>query len=106
MKWLLDECVPRRLKREFINFEVFTIEQAGFKGLKNGNLLREASKTFKVLITVDKNLEYQQNKKDLPMAILILSARSNRFESPAPLISLVKQALEKIETGDVIKIEL
>lgn len=103
---LLDECVPRRLKREFSDFEVFTVEQAGFKGLKNGNLLREASKTFEVLITVDKNLEYQQNNKDLSMAILILSAKSNRFESLAPLISLARQALEKIETGEVIKIEL
>ncbi len=32
MKLLLDECVPRRLKRELSGHEVFTIDEADFKG--------------------------------------------------------------------------
>jgi len=55
MKLLLDECVPERLKNYFPGHEVTTIEQANFKGLKNGNLLRAAGGLFDVLITVDKN---------------------------------------------------
>ena len=42
MRLLLDEWVPRRLKRDFIGHEVLRIDEAGFKGLKNGNLLRKA----------------------------------------------------------------
>ena len=61
MKLLLDECVTRHLKREFANHEVHTVEEAGFKGLENGNLLRAASGIYDVLITVDQNLPYQQN---------------------------------------------
>lgn len=76
MKLLLDECAPRRLKNYFVGHDVSTIEQAGFKGLKNGNLLRAANGKFEVLITVDKNIEYQQNTAALPSAIVILAAAS------------------------------
>jgi hypothetical protein len=34
---LLDECIPRRLKRYLTGYEVFTIDEAGFKGLKTAN---------------------------------------------------------------------
>jgi len=49
MRVLLDECVPRRLGRKFEGFEVFTIESAGFKGLKNGKLLAAGSRDYDVL---------------------------------------------------------
>ena len=61
MKLLFDECVPRPLRREFVGHDVSTIEQAGYKSLKNGALLKAASQDFEVLVTVDKNIEYQQN---------------------------------------------
>jgi len=105
MKLLLDECVPRRLKRDFVNHEIFTIEEAGFKGLKNGNLISAASGIFDVLITVDKNIEHQQNKVNLPIAIIILSAKSNRYESLSPLISKALGILQTIKIGEIIKIE-
>lgn len=93
MRLLLEECVPKRLKRDFIGHETHTIDEAGFKGLKNGKLLNEASKNYDVLITVDKNIEYQQNKLTIPMAVLVLSVRSNRYER---LTQLAKRALQVI----------
>ncbi len=105
MKLLLDECVPRRLKRDFVSCEIFTVEEAGFKGLKNGNLIRAASGVFDVLITVDKNIQYQQNKESLLLAIIILSAKSNRYESLSPLISKALGILQTIKIGEIIKIE-
>ena len=67
MKLLLDECLPRKLKREFTGHKVLTIDEAGFKGLKNGELIRSAGeKGFEVLVSVDKNIEQQQNKENLP----------------------------------------
>jgi hypothetical protein len=48
MRLLLDECVPRRLKRDFAGHEVLTIDEAGFKGLKNGNLIRPAGEFYEV----------------------------------------------------------
>lgn len=106
MKLLLDECVPRRLRKDFIGHATLTIEQAGLKGLKNGSLLREASKEFDVLVTVDKNIEYQQDISNIPVAILILAARTNRYESLSPLIPNALRALETVKKGEIIKIEV
>jgi hypothetical protein len=64
MRLLLDECVRRRLKFGFAGHEALTIDEAGFKGLKNGKLIRSASETFEVLITVDKNIQHRQNKEN------------------------------------------
>jgi len=40
---LLDECVTRFVKRDLAGHEVNTVEEAGFKGLNNGDLLGAAS---------------------------------------------------------------
>jgi predicted nuclease of predicted toxin-antitoxin system len=76
MRLLLDECMPRRLKRHLGEHETLTINEAGFKGLKNGKLLKSAGEVFDALITVDKNIQYQQNKLTLPIAVIILSAEA------------------------------
>lgn len=86
MRLLLDECVPRPLKTSFAGHEILTIDEAGLKGLKNGILLNAARERFDVLITVDKNIEYQQNRRDLPIAIIIFSAHANRVEFLLPLL--------------------
>ena len=63
MRRLLDEFVPRRLKHDFVGHEISTIEKVGFKGLRNGDLIRSASGIFEIIITVDKNIQHQQSKK-------------------------------------------
>jgi hypothetical protein len=89
----------------FVGYEILTIDEAGFKGLKNGSLINAASKNFNVLITVDKNIQHQQNKDNLSIAIIILSAKSNRYESLSPLIPEALKALENITVGEIIIIE-
>lgn len=59
MRILLDESLPRRIGNDLIGHEVQTVQQRGWSGLKNGELLRKASEEFDVLITGDQNLEYQ-----------------------------------------------
>lgn len=105
MRLLLDECAPRRLRRGFPGHVVSTIEQAGLKGLKNGALLLAASTNFDVLVTVDKNIAYQQNSDGLPMSILILSVNNNRFESISPLLPKALESLESLSGNKIIKIE-
>ena len=105
MKLLLDECVPRRLKRDFSQHEVSTVIEAGFQGLKNGLLLQSAANAgFEVLITVDQNLTYQQNLKTLPLSVLILTAPRNKYELLAPLVPQALTALQSIRVGEVVHI--
>ena len=40
MRVLLDECVPRALRRDIPGHEVKTVAEAGWAGVKNGELLR------------------------------------------------------------------
>jgi hypothetical protein len=52
VKLLLDECLTRFLKRDFVGHEVSTVEDAGLKGLENGDLLKAAAGIFDVLVTL------------------------------------------------------
>ena len=110
MKLLLDECIPQRLKRDFMNcqiftVDVFTVEDAGFKGLKNGELLQAASGKYDVLVTVDKNIPSQHNLLSLNLSCLILRAKNNRYNTLKELVPKIFAALEKLQPGDVEYIE-
>jgi len=105
VKLLLDECVTRHLRRDLADHEVHTVEDAGFKGLENGDLLKAASGAYDVLITVDRNIPYQQNIADLHIAILVLAAKRNSYVRLKPLIPRALSALKAMKAGDVVRIE-
>lgn len=64
MKILLDECVTKRLKPFLKEHIVFTVTEMNWKGLRNGNLMLVAiEQKFDILLTIDKNLSFQQNMK-------------------------------------------
>ena len=105
MKLLLDECVTRFVKRDLPGHEVHTVEEAGFKGLENGDLLRAASGTYDVLITVDQNLPYQQNIAGLNIAIVVLAAKRNSYARLKPLMPRAVSALDTIKSSEVIRID-
>ena|SRR5436305_5944986 len=105
MKVLLDECVTRKLRRDFQDHEVHTVEEAGLKGLKNGNLLRATADHYDVLVTVDQNLPYQQNIKSMNLAVLVLAARRNNYDALHPLMTEALNALKQIQPGEVVVIK-
>ncbi|HEX5081722.1 MAG TPA: DUF5615 family PIN-like protein [Blastocatellia bacterium] len=105
MKLLLDECMPRRLKKLLAPHEAFTVEDAGYKGMKNGRLLRAASGNYDVLITVDRNIPNQQNFSTLNIALVIIYAKSNRYEDLIPFLPQILSFLTNISPGSVVRIE-
>ena len=105
MKLLLDECVTNYLKPDLVGHEVSTIDEAGFKGLKNGKLLAAASPVFDVLVTVDQNLRFQQNIKNFDIAILVLRAFRSTYPKLKPLVPKALEELESISAGDIIVVE-
>ena len=60
MRVLLDECVPRPLVKLLPGHQVSTVQQAGWDGIGNGELLLRAEGQFDAFITADRNLRYQQ----------------------------------------------
>jgi hypothetical protein len=105
MRALLDEDLPRRLKRHFpADVEVLTVQERGWSGIKNSALLRLAAGAFEVCLTMGRGAEFQQNLQGLPIGVLIIRAPSNRFEDPQPLISEVHNAPNTIQPGQVRRV--
>ena len=80
MRVLLDECIDRRLARELGGHDVRTVQQMGWTGLQNGALLRAAEKDFDAFVTVDRNLNAQQNLSAYSIAVVVLRSPSNRLK--------------------------
>lgn len=59
MRLILDECIDRRLARDFVSYDVKTVPQMGWAGIKNGQLLALVEASFDVFIAVDRNLSFQ-----------------------------------------------
>ena len=84
---LLDEQLPRHLAREIGGHNVSTVQQRGWAGLKNGELLRVAADAgFEVLVTADRNLQFQQNLSLAQLGIVLFVAPSNALEDLRPLV--------------------
>ena len=81
MKILLDECVTKRLKKHLNNLDVFTIRELELSGMKNGKLMAYCSdNNFDVLLTIDKNLMFQQNLEKYPVTIVVFNSLSSKIE--------------------------
>lgn len=106
MRILLDECVPRPLKRELTDYEVRTVVEMGWAGKKNGELLTlMMQESFTILLTADQNLRYQQNLQEAGVAVIVMVAPSNRLPDLLPLIPSVCSALMTIVPGEAIEVE-
>lgn len=101
MRVPLDECVPRALREELPGHDVRTVAEAGWAGVSNGELLQLAAKDFDVLLTVDRNLEYQQNFSGLALAVIIIHAPSNDIVVLRPLMRAVRDAMPNAKRGVV-----
>jgi len=93
MRLLLDESVPRRLRRALSAHTVKTAVEMGWSGVKNGALMALAAAEFDAFITVDRNLPHQQNVATVPIAVVVLIAPSNELHLLLPLVPRLEEAL-------------
>jgi len=103
---LLDEQLPRHLAREIGGHNVSTVQQRGWAGLKNGELLRVAADAgFEVLVTADRNLQFQQNLSQSRLGISLLIAPSNALEDILPLVPNLLATILKASPGRLLRVE-
>jgi hypothetical protein len=98
---LLDECLPRRLKRELVGHDVRTAPEMGWASKTNGELLTLAVGKFDVFLTADRNVSYQQDLSRFDIAIVVLVAASNRFEELRPLVPHILDVLSSAQHRQV-----
>ncbi len=86
MRVFRDECVDRRLARDIPGHDVRTARDQGWTGLPDGQLLALVVQSFDVFVTTDRNLSFQQNLGLLPIAVIVLRARTNCLADLRPLV--------------------
>ena len=102
MKIIIDECVPHIVKKRLSPREIKTVQEMGWAGVKNGELLKFVEAEFEIFITSDKNLRYQQNLQNRKLAILLLP--SNQIPIVENLLPQIDAELETIKSGDFVEI--
>ena len=102
MKILVDENLPSKIKFDFgVEHQVMSVNDMEWKGMKNGELLRKAIEhDFRIFITMDSGIQYQQNLINLPLIIFLIKAKNNKHQTIQPLISKINEKIRgKIENG-------
>ena len=104
MRVLLDECLPRKLKRDLAGHDARTVPEMGWASKENGDLLDLAAAQFDVFLTVDRNLSYQQDLGRFDIAVVVLVAPGNRLADLRPLLPQVLEVLAGIRAGQVLRV--
>jgi len=102
LKVLLDESVPRLVKTQLPEFEITTVQEMGWTGLKNGDLLKRAEEKFDVFVTADKNLRFQQSLSGKRLSVIVLP--SNQVPVVVLLLSAITEALRRFQPGTFVEI--
>ncbi len=98
MKILLDECVPSPMQKLLSGHTCATVQELGWSGIKNGELLQRAEGEFDLFITSDQNIRYQQNLAGRSIAILELSTNDiGRIQAAS---SLIQDAIDQIHSRE------
>ena len=101
MRVLLDESIPVDFARDLTELDPQTVIGLGWAGLKNSALLRQAAGQFQVLVTMDKNLQFQQNLAAHAIGVVLIRAHSNRIDDLRPLVPQIREAVAASEPGKI-----
>lgn len=104
MNVLLDECLPKRLRNDLPSHNVKTVPEMGWANFDNGVLLGRAQEQFEVFVTVDKNLQFQQNIPNFSLAVVVLVAHRNSYAFLSPLMPALLLQLEDVRPGRVYRV--
>ena len=101
---LLDEGLPKPLARVLADLEIVTVQDAGWAGTENGELLGLAQERFDVLLTGDRNIRFQQNLAKFTIGVVIVAGGSTKIEDLLPLVPRIREAIATVSHGTFIEI--
>lgn len=104
MRILLDECLPLPMRDYLTGHECVAVSDRGWKGIKNGELLRLAEGQFDLFLTSDQSIRYQQNLSGRRIPILELS--TNDLRRIVAAASSLQSAIERIKAGEFRQLEI
>jgi predicted nuclease of predicted toxin-antitoxin system len=96
MKVLLDENLPKALKKDFREHEIFTVRDKGWNSKRNGELIKlMIDDGFEILITFDQNITFQQNLTKYPICLIVLKAQINTYQALMKFVPQVRSILSE-----------
>ncbi len=105
MRLLLDEALTSKLKRELPDHEVFTVQDMGWRAKIDAELLVLADQSFDVLLTTDRNMQYQQNMGKLQrLGLVVLVVPEASIFALRPMIPRILLALQHVRRGTTTEI--
>ncbi len=106
MKILLDECITKHLKLHLPEFDVSTVHELNLSGIKNGKLMTFCSENnFDILLTIDKNLMFQQNLEKYQISIVVLNSTTSKIEELITFLPNLKNQITFFEKHKAYLIE-
>jgi hypothetical protein len=96
--------MPRKLRREISNAQVRTVQEEGWAGFKNGELLRRASERFDVLLTADQRMRHQQNIQQFAIGVVAIETSDTTLEGLRPLLPQINDAIANVQPGTLVAV--
>lgn len=103
---LLDENLPRKLRRDLDGFFVRTVQEEDWTSFANGELLVRAQSAFDVMLTADRRLQFQQNLTRFDIGIVVILTVSLRYRTIRVAIEAIRDALATVKPGEVIHVQV
>ncbi|RUM69577.1 MAG: hypothetical protein DSZ09_00995 [Sulfurovum sp.] len=102
MKIVIDECLPKRMTQFFKKDSAYTVPQIGLNGSKDTELLEELDKRgIDVFVTIDGNIEYQQQFINRTFGTVVIISVSNRFNDLLHLKDKILEAVDSVSHGKI-----
>jgi hypothetical protein len=101
---LLDEGLPKALAHVLVDLEIVTVQDAGWAGKENGELLGLAQERFDVLLTGDRNIRFQQNLTKFAIGVVVVAGGSTKVKDLLPLVPRIREAIATVAFGTFIEI--
>jgi hypothetical protein len=84
--------------------ECLAMQEAGWPGKRNGELLDLREPAFDALVTIDTNLEYRQNLTGRKIAAVAIAERSNRLSVLEQHFTACANAIDRIKPGQFVRL--
>lgn len=78
----------------------------GWRGLKNGALMSEATPLFDVLVTLDQNLQFQNQTGKHPIGIVVLITQFNHLAAYRPQFAEIRDLVRQTKPGKVNALQI
>lgn len=103
---LLDENLPRKLRRDLNEFSIRTVQEEKWTSFANGELLGRAQDRFDVLLTADRRLEFQQNLPRFNIGIVVILTVSLQYRRIRVAIDEIRHALSVVGPGQLVHVQV